>query len=128
MRISDWSSDVCSSDLPLMLAHVLETARPGEKLLLVGFGQGADALIFEITDAIDTARPRAGVSGAIANGLVTDSYLRMLSFSDGIDLEWGMRAEKNAKTALTEQYRSADQIAGLEIGRASCRARVCQYV
>src|SRR3546814_377479 len=73
---------------PLMLAHVLETARPGEKLLLVGFGQGADALIFEITDAIDTARPRAGVSGAIANGLVTDSYLRMLSFSDGIDLEW----------------------------------------
>src|SRR3546814_8796970 len=79
MRISDWSSDVCSSDLPLMLAHVLETARPGEKLLLVGFGQGADALIFEITDAIDTARPRAGVSGAIANGLVTDSYLRMLS-------------------------------------------------
>src|SRR3546814_6451604 len=102
MRISDWSSDVCSSDLPLMLAHVLETARPGEKLLLVGFGQGADALIFEITDAIDTARPRAGVSGAIANGLVTDSYLRMLSFSDGIDLEWGMRAEKRSEEHTSE--------------------------
>src|SRR3546814_10029611 len=64
---------------PLMLAHVLETARPGEKLLLVGFGQGADALIFEITDAIDTARPRAGVAGGIENGMVTDSYLRRLS-------------------------------------------------
>src|SRR3546814_16341944 len=39
-------------------------------------------------------------------------------------LEWGMRAEKNAKTALTEQYRSADQIAGLVAGQC----RTCNVI
>src|SRR3546814_19337850 len=99
-----------------MLAHVLETARPGEKLLLVGFGQGADALIFQITDAIDTARPRAGVSGAIANGLETDIYLRMLSFSDGIALDWGMRAVQ----------RPEGRRVGKE-GVSTCRSRGSRY-
>ncbi|WP_340268039.1 3-oxoacyl-[acyl-carrier-protein] synthase III C-terminal domain-containing protein [Sphingobium mellinum] len=101
----------------LMLANVLETAAAGDKILLVGFGQGADALVFEVTEAIERARPRRGVSGAIADGIATDSYLRMLSFYDGIDLEWGMRAEKSGKTALTEQYRSDDQISGLVAGK-----------
>ncbi len=105
----------------LMLVNVLENALPGERILLVGFGQGADALVFEVTDAIATAKPRRGVSGAIAAGEATDSYLRMLSFADGIELEWGMRSEKNGKTALTEQYRSSQQIAGLVAGKCgSC--------
>jgi 3-hydroxy-3-methylglutaryl CoA synthase len=103
----------------LMFAHLLETAKPGERILLVGFGQGADAMVFEVTDAITVARPRRGVSGAIADGVATDSYLRMLSFYDGIDLEWGMRSEKNAKTALTDQYRSDGQIDGLVAGKCT---------
>lgn len=101
----------------LMLAHVLEAARPGERILLVGFGQGADAMILEVTDAIAGLAARRGVSGSLARGLATDSYLRMLSFSDGIDLEWGMRAEKSGKTALTEQYRSGESIEGFVAGR-----------
>jgi 3-hydroxy-3-methylglutaryl CoA synthase len=101
----------------LMLAHALEQAKPGERILLVGFGQGADALVFEATDAIGAARPARGVSGAIADGLATDSYLRMLSFQDGIDLEWGMRAEKSGKTPLTEQYRSAGQMEAFVAGK-----------
>jgi 3-hydroxy-3-methylglutaryl CoA synthase len=104
----------------LMLANVLETAAPGDKILLVGFGQGADALVFEVTGHIANARPRRGVSGAIADGLATDSYMRLLSYYDCIDLEWGMRSEKNAKTALTEQYRSSAEIGGLLAG--NCRS------
>ena len=104
----------------LMLANVLEKAGPAEKILLVGFGQGADALVFETTDAIANVTPRRGVSGAISAGLATDSYLRMLSFHDGIDLEWGMRSERSAKTALTEQFRSATEMSGLVAGQ--CRA------
>lgn len=104
----------------LMFANELETAAPGDRILLVGFGQGADALLFEVTDAISGAKPRRGVSGAIASGEATDSYMRMLSFGEGIELEWGMRSEKNGKTALTEQYRSSDQISGMLAG--TCRA------
>ncbi len=101
----------------LMLVAVLEEAAPGDRILLVGFGQGADALIFQTTDAITTAKPARGVSGAIADGVPTDSYLRMLSFYDGIEPEWGMRSEKSAKTALTEQYRSGDQLDAFNAGK-----------
>lgn len=103
----------------LMLARVLEDAKPGERILLVGFGQGADALVLEATDAIAEFKPARGVSGSVADAIATDSYLRLLSFQDGIDLEWGMRAEKSGKTSLTEQYRSADQMQAFVAGRCT---------
>ncbi|NML43342.1 hypothetical protein HHL11_06235 [Ramlibacter sp. G-1-2-2] len=103
----------------LMLANVLEKAKPGERILLVGFGQGCDALVLQATDAITAFKPRRGVSGALADAQPHDAYLRMLSFEDGIELEWGMRAERPVKTALTEQYRSREQISGFRAGR--CR-------
>ena len=102
---------------PLMLARALETASPGERILLVGMGQGIDALIFEVTDAIADLPRRRGVSGALADRLETDAYLRMLSFQDTVDLDWGMRAEKDVKTPLTEQYRSSGQFAAFHAGR-----------
>jgi 3-hydroxy-3-methylglutaryl CoA synthase len=103
----------------LMLAAALEQAEPGDRILLVGFGQGADALIFEVTGEIAKLRPRRGVAGSVADGLPTDSYLRMLSFHEGIAMDWGMRSEKNAKTSLTEQYRASDQMQGFNAGRCS---------
>ncbi|WP_327753852.1 3-oxoacyl-[acyl-carrier-protein] synthase III C-terminal domain-containing protein (plasmid) [Sphingobium sp. SJ10-10] len=105
----------------LMLAATLEKAQPGERIMLVGFGQGADVLIFQATDAIKAAQPVRGVAGAIADALPTDSYLRMLSFYNGIEAEWGMRSEKSGKTPLTEQYRSANQMEGFNAGKCgSC--------
>lgn len=103
----------------LMLAATLEEASAGERILLIGFGQGADALILETTDAIGSARPGRGVSGSVADAMPTQSYLRMLSFYEGIELEWGMRAERSGKTALTEQFRSASQIEGFHAGKCS---------
>jgi 3-hydroxy-3-methylglutaryl CoA synthase len=108
----------------LMLAHVLEKAAPGQIILVVGFGQGCDALLFKVTEAITQFKPRRGVSGALADALVDDSYLRMLSYGDGIELEWGMRAEKAVKTPLTEQYRSRDQLASFMAGKCTC----CQLI
>jgi 3-hydroxy-3-methylglutaryl CoA synthase len=103
----------------VMFAHALESASPGDRLLVIGFGQGADALIFEATDAIAAGRPPRGVAAAVADAVPTDSYLRALSFADGIDMEWGMRAEKSGKTALTEQFRSAGQMEGFNAGRCT---------
>lgn len=105
----------------MMLAAVLEKARPGELILLVGFGQGCDALVLRTTDALAAFKPRRGISGALADAQLHEDYLRLLSYEDGVELEWGMRAEKPLKTALTEQYRSREQLAAFRAGRcASC--------
>ncbi|QYU70008.1 OB-fold domain-containing protein [Leptolyngbya sp. 15MV] len=111
----------CGAAHPLMmLVDTLARARPGERIALVGFGQGVDVLVFEATEAI--ARPRAGrgIAGAVADALVTQDYLRMLSFYDRIALEWGMRGEKTGKAALTEHHRSSDQLDSFTAG--VCRA------
>jgi 3-hydroxy-3-methylglutaryl CoA synthase len=102
---------------PLMLARALEDAAPGERILVLSFGQGADAMILEVTEEIVRARPVRGVSGSLAQGLLTDSYMRYLSFTDQVELEWGMRAEKSAKTALSEVWRSGGQIEPFHAGQ-----------
>src|SRR3546814_3634966 len=70
MRISDWSSDVCSSDLH---ADLLQLVDDFDRISPVDVGEG-----------VISARPALGIEGV-------------------------------------EQER-------LQIGRASCRERVCQYV
>ena len=101
----------------LMLANVLEQAGPGERILLIGFGQGADAIVLRTTEHLASRQPARGVGGNLADKLVTRDYLRMLSFYQAIELEWGMRAEKSSKTMLSTQYRAADQTAGFKAGR-----------
>ncbi|AFK55921.1 hypothetical protein TMO_a0518 (plasmid) [Tistrella mobilis KA081020-065] len=101
----------------LMLGAVLETAAPGDRILLVGFGQGADALILEASGRTPAMAGARGVSGALSDRLPTDDYLRMLSFYGEIRPDWGMRGEKNDKPALTEAYRTADQLAAFTAGR-----------
>ena len=103
----------------LMLSNVLQVCKPGELILVVGFGQGCDALVFRATDAIGSFQPARGVAGALADAQSQETYLRLLTYDEGVELEWGMRAEKNTKTSLTEQYRSSGQIAGFVAGKCS---------
>jgi uncharacterized OB-fold protein len=102
---------------PLMLAKALEEANPGDRILVIAFGQGSDALVFEVTDEISGVKPKRGVAGSLANAVPTDNYMRYLSFTGQIELEWGMRSEKSAKTALTEQYRTGNQIEPFNAGK-----------
>lgn len=104
----------------LMLALVLEHAAPGQLIVLAGFGQGCDVLVLRATEALRDFKPRRGVGAAVRDAQPHGAYLRMLSYDGGIELDWGMRGEKNVKTALTEQYRSAPQIGAFTAGR--CQA------
>jgi 3-hydroxy-3-methylglutaryl CoA synthase len=101
----------------MMLARVLEEAEAGQRILLVGFGQGVDAIVLEATGKKLAAKSWRGVSAALADKYVTSDYLRMLSFQGEIELEWGMRAEKASKAALTEAYRNAHQLSAFKAGR-----------
>lgn len=103
----------------MMFISALEQAQPGERILLVGFGQGANALYFKVTDNIRQLAPRAGVSGSLANKKTTDNYLKWLKFRDLIKTEMGIRAEAPTQTATTVLWRKNKMLLGLVGGR--CR-------
>src|SRR3546814_12794922 len=87
MRISDWSSDVCSSDLPQYSLGDLKRM-PAHKLLDIAEQLG-------ISDAVARARKQD----------VIFALLKVLTrTSEGVQAD------------------------GVQIGRASCRASVGQYV
>lgn len=96
----------------VLLAHQLEKAKPGDRILLVNFGNGCDALLFEVTPEIANFVPRRGVAGWLGQGKSVGDYMRFLSFNREIDIEWGARAEFGNKYALTMEYRfSRDMLA-----------------
>src|SRR3546814_6941556 len=111
MRFSAWSSDVCSSDL-------VEQRR--------SFDPG------ELVDARQclVAEPALGRVDDTFEGEVIGRRLDEAEIGEGI-ADFGALVEAEA---ADDAVRHADrdeailELAGLEIGRASCRERVCQYV
>ena len=97
----------------LLLAHALETASPGDVLVVVGFGQGADVLIFEVTEEIRQAPRGSGVSGHLARGVPESNYLKFLAWNGNLQLELGKRAEFDQKPVPTALYRNRKAVLGL---------------
>src|SRR3546814_11828976 len=104
MRISDWSSDVCSSDLLLVNATA---------------SKGVDHRIEkEVANSeLPVALIGVSVSAAAQHGSVS---VRMPNYGGG-----PLQIERQAKL---EAFRRDAHQALVEIGRASCRERVCQAV
>src|SRR3546814_11305424 len=94
MRISDWSSDVCSSDL-------LEQPRTCHPITGCGDALGEGRIIF--------MTPRYACSNAQA------------AVSNKQEKNW--RSRKFCYAAIVRSREHNRQI-----GRATCRDRVCQYV
>ncbi|MBV9993517.1 MAG: 3-hydroxy-3-methylglutaryl CoA synthase, partial [Alphaproteobacteria bacterium] len=118
-NLSATVGDSGSAHALLMLVHVLESAKPGEKIVVAQFGQGCDALLFEVTPAIADLPKRGGVSGALARRKEETNYLKYLAYNGLIEMEKGMRAEVDKRTALSVLYRKNDMLLGLVGGK--CR-------
>lgn len=103
----------------VMLVACLERAKPGERILVMGFGQGCDAIAFEVTDAIKDLPPRAGVRGALARRKEETNYSKYLSFNGLIERELGKRSELDHQTPLTTLYRNREMLLGLVGGVCS---------
>jgi uncharacterized OB-fold protein len=108
----------------LLLAQVLERARPGQNILVAQFGSGAQALVFRVTDAIDSFRPTRGVSQWIARGSEERSYTKFLSFKGQLKFERGMRGEQDKKTALSTAWRHHLALGGLVAGKCEVTGSV----
>ncbi len=97
----------------IMFISALEQAKPGDKILMAGFGQGCDALLFEVTENITRLSPRKGVQGCLSDKRQLPSYEKFCKFRDLIKVEMGIRAESGARTAMTTLWRKRKMITGL---------------
>jgi 3-hydroxy-3-methylglutaryl CoA synthase/uncharacterized OB-fold protein len=71
----------CGAAQPLLLlSAALETAKAGDRILLAAYGQGADALLFRVTDEVDRIKEMARVRKALETKRYLESYNRYLSF------------------------------------------------
>src|SRR3546814_6462596 len=122
MRISDWSSDVCSSDLLIKLVEAKgKTAKVRANRLAaelkVFFGWAASLRGLEIGLESDPSR-RLG-------DLRFPENPRSRKFSLQ-EIEWFLKALVDEKRWV--QRGMLLWLLTAEIGSASCRDRVCQYV
>lgn len=103
----------------LLLAGVLEKALPGDIILVTGFGQGCDALLFRATDLVNKAKPYYGLNAAIAHRQVETNYNKFLSFNNLVERDIGKRGEADKQTYLSGYNRRKDLLTGFIGGK--CR-------
>jgi len=103
----------------IMLISVLEKAKPGEIILVCGFGQGVDTLLLETSQKVTDYQKNNGVTGALIRRRSETNYIKFLSFNGLIDMERGMRAEQDKQTALTALYRNRKFLLGFNGGKCT---------
>ncbi|MCD6560166.1 MAG: hypothetical protein B1H11_01525 [Desulfobacteraceae bacterium 4484_190.1] len=104
--------DMGAAQPMVMLAGALEDAKPGDKILVVSFGSGCDAIYFEITDKINDLKKRKGVIWHLANKAELDTYAKYLVWRNIIPFETGLRGEEDSPTRWSMIWRYNKAIYG----------------
>src|SRR3546814_21155271 len=109
MRISDWSSDVCSSDLTPQYLTKQARERAGAKL-----------------PSMEEAMPETYAELAKVFAILETHYRDMqdIEFTVQQGKLWMLQTRPGKRTAKAALKIAVD----MAIGRASCREKVCQYV
>ncbi|MFM5884109.1 MAG: OB-fold domain-containing protein [Novosphingobium sp.] len=114
--LSEAAGDLGAAHPLFALGLALAAAKPGDRVLLVGFGSGVDALVFEVTGAVAGA---AALAEMLGQGEPIRDLTRFLSLSGALALDWGMRAEFEQKAQATVLDRIGRDMIGFIGGRDS---------
>jgi hydroxymethylglutaryl-CoA synthase len=124
--------------LPLMiLVAALEEAKAGDRILLVSWGSGSDAMVLRVTEAIERIRDRRGIRRNLEIKRTLDSYEKYLRWRGLVPLEAAARPGKNptSMSSLWREHRSYLPLYGVKCKKcgtpqlflnfSSTRARIC---
>jgi hydroxymethylglutaryl-CoA synthase len=117
---------------PMMLIAALEEAKAGDKILLANYGDGADAMILQVTDQIEKIRDRRGIKKHLDSKMQIANYEKYVRFRNLMQGEADRRPQYIS--SLPMMWRDRNQVIPLHGGR--CRKcgelqfpiqRVCAY-
>jgi 3-hydroxy-3-methylglutaryl CoA synthase len=104
---------------PLLLAAAMEAAAPGERLLVVSYGDGAEAFVLAATPVVAGLEGRRGVGWHLARRAELPSYDMYLRFRQLLATEHDRRA--GAGLSATKHFRDRDA----EVTLLAQRCRTC---
>ena len=124
--------------LPLMiLVSALEGAKAGDRILLVSWGSGSDAIVLRVTDQINKIRDRRGIKRHLQIQKTLDNYQKYLRWRGMVPLEPAARPGKapTSMSSLWREHRTALPLYGVKCQKCgtpqlfmdgnSTRARIC---
>jgi len=112
----------CAQSL-MMLVCALEGAKPGDKILFAGSGDGVDAFILQVTDAIEKLPKRRGIAGHLASKKMMENYNAYLTWRGIVPQEEARRPTKTP-ARLSAMWRENKQ----QIGLWGIRCKQCGTV
>ena len=99
----------------LLLANALDQAAVGDVILLLTFGQGCDAILLRK----HTEQAGTTVKEIMNNGQEEGNYTKFLSARNMIEIERGIRAERDNRTAQTVAHARSRELYGFVGGICS---------
>lgn len=109
---------------PMLLVAALENAKPGDRLLVASYGDGADAFALRVTDAVKRLADRRGVRWHLERRTELADYDKYLSFRHLQAAEFDRRA--GAGVSATVHYRDRDEDISFH-GHRCRRCRTTQF-
>jgi len=107
----------------MMLAEALETAKPGDKILMISYGSGCDALYFQVTDKIENIkRGYKGVSKYLKFKNELNIYSKYLVFRNLLPIDIGIRGESVFPTSMNVLWRKEEEVLSL----MGSKCKVCE--
>ncbi len=105
--------------LPLMmLVAALEGAKPDDRILLVGYGNGCDALLLRVTKEIDKIKGKRGIKGNLNSRKALLTYQKYMQWRELVLVAPPPRPER-PRTPVPEMWRDKSQ--NLALCGARCK-------
>lgn len=113
--VFDMVGDCGNAQSLLMLAAALDEAKPGDKILVLSYGNGSDAILIEATDAITSFTPAKTVGKMLEAKREITNYNQYLVFREVLPIETGIRGEEldAAPTQVSRLWRERKEIMAL---------------